>query len=167
MSMSRVVHRYQPGAAQLSARPALQTKRPDSPGKKDESRLGEREREVLAVLWQYGSATVQQVAAHLSVALAYTTVMTTLDRLFKKGFAQREKQERAFLYSAAITKEDMERRRASVLVHHFFERSSSQQKLLVSHLVDAVDHYDTQLLDQLEDEIRSTRSRRLLSKEKA
>jgi predicted transcriptional regulator len=53
------------------------------------TRLGEREREVLEVLWSEGSATVQQVADGLKTALAYTTVMTTLDRLYKKGLLQR------------------------------------------------------------------------------
>jgi predicted transcriptional regulator len=126
-----------------------------------ERNLGAREREVLSVLWKNGSSTVQQVGSHLSVSLAYTTVMTTLDRLFKKGFALREKHDRAFLYSAAITEEDMERQRASDLVHHFFEKSPTRQNLLLSHLVDAVHSYDTELLGQLEDEIRSARSRRL------
>ena len=61
--------------------------------------LGQREREVLSVLWSQGSANVQQVAERLSTVLAYTTVMTTLDRLFKKGLLQREKKDRAFIYS--------------------------------------------------------------------
>src|ERR1700709_1551446 len=81
------------------------------------TRLGQREREVLEVLWSEGSATVHQVADGLKTALAYTTVMTTLDRLYKKGLLQRSKQDRAFVYKPAFSKNDMERRRASEMVH--------------------------------------------------
>ena len=48
--------------------------------------------------------------------LAYTTVMTTLDRLFKKGLLDRIKSDRAFLYSPALSRADWERKRAGSLV---------------------------------------------------
>lgn len=117
--------------------------------------LGWREREVLAVLRDLGSATVQQVSERLSAGLAYTTVMTTLDRLFRKGLLRREKQSRAFLYSAALTPEALENLRAADLVQRFFSQSSAQPDLLVSCLLDAVHHYDTGLLDQLEDQLET------------
>jgi predicted transcriptional regulator len=118
------------------------------------TRLGEREREVLEVLWSEGSATVQQVADGLKTALAYTTVMTTLDRLYKKGLLQRSKQDRAFVYKPAFSKNDMERGRASELVHRLFSDSSMNQDALLSCLVDAVQSYDTDLLHRLEEKVR-------------
>jgi predicted transcriptional regulator len=158
--MSRITQRHQderPRPAQQPApTPARGLPHPDA----SDRTLGEREREVLGILWKYGSSTVQQVASRLSVSLAYTTVMTTLDRLFKKGVARREKHDRAFLYSAALTEEEMESKRASDLVQHFLENSSNRHNLLLSHFVDAVHRYDTRLLTQLEEEIRSARSRR-------
>lgn len=119
--------------------------------------LGRREREVLAVLHELGNATVQQVAEHLDASLAYTTVMTTLDRLFRKGLLQREKVNRAYLYSPTLSARDLEEQRAAQLIRRFFSESDSQPDILVSCLVDAVHDYDTDLLDQLESSIRSAR----------
>lgn len=120
--------------------------------------LGWREREVLSVLRELGSATVQQVAERLSASLAYTTVMTTLDRLFRKGLLHREKQNRAFLYSATLSARDLEGQRAAHLVRRFFSESDAQPDVLVSCLVDAVHHYDTELLDRLESSIQEARA---------
>jgi predicted transcriptional regulator len=120
--------------------------------------LGHREREVLGVVRELGSATVQQVAARLEAGLAYTTVMTTLDRLFRKGLVARHKQNRAFLYSVALSARELEGQRAAHLVRRFFSESDMGPELLVSCLVDAVHHYDTDLLDQLESSIRNARA---------
>ena len=117
-------------------------------------RLGEREREVLDVLWDHGSATVQQVTLLLGRSPAYTTVMTTLDRLYKKQLLRRERRERAFVYTAAVTRNDLERGRAKTIVEGFFSRSCVNHDTLVSCLVEAVRSYDSSLILQLEDKIR-------------
>jgi predicted transcriptional regulator len=119
--------------------------------------LGEREREVMAVLWVAGSANVQQVADKLSTTLAYTTVMTTLDRLFKKGLLRREKRDRAFIYSTALTPREIESKRAIDLIRRFFTDSGERPEILLSCLVDAVEKYDTAMLDQLESRIKEAR----------
>jgi predicted transcriptional regulator len=124
--------------------------------------LGSREREVLSVLRKLGSASVQQVAERLSTSLAYTTVMTTLDRLFRKGLLQRERRKRAFIYSAVLSAKDVEEQRASNLIRRFFSESGEQAEVLVSCLVDAVHSYDTDLLAQIESAIRAARARREL-----
>ncbi len=118
------------------------------------ARLGKREREVLEVLWEEGSATVQQVVKGLKTALAYTTVMTTLDRLYKKGLLQRRKQDRAFVYHPAFSKDDLERGRANEMVNRLFSDSVMNKDALLSCLVDAVQSYDTDLLHQLEEKVR-------------
>jgi hypothetical protein len=61
--------------------------------------LGPLEMQVMNVAWSVGRCSVRDVVERLNSKLAYTTVMTTLDRLFKKGLLEREKSERAFLYS--------------------------------------------------------------------
>lgn len=120
--------------------------------------LGRREREVLSVLRRLGSATVQQVAERLDTGLAYTTVMTTLDRLYRKRLLERRKQNRAFLYSLALSARDLEGRRAAQLIRRFFSESDARPEILVSCLVDAVHGYDIDLLDQLEASIRDARA---------
>jgi predicted transcriptional regulator len=118
------------------------------------TRLGGREREVLEILWIEGSATVQQVANLLKTPLAYTTVMTTLDRLYKKGLLRRSKHDRAFVYKPALSKSDMERGRASEMIRRLFSDSSMNEDALLSCLVDAVQSYDTDLLSRLEKKVR-------------
>jgi predicted transcriptional regulator len=127
------------------------------------TRLGEREREVLEVLWSEGSATVQQVADGLKTTLAYTTVMTTLDRLYKKGLLQRSKRDRAFVYKPTFSENDMERGRASEMVHRLFSGSSLNQDTLLSCLVEAVQSYDTDLLHRLEEKVRVAKEQHVAS----
>jgi len=47
--------------------------------------LGHLETTVMDLLWERGESNVHDVVQHVGRPLAYTTVMTTLDRLFKKG----------------------------------------------------------------------------------
>jgi len=74
------------------------------------SGLGDLEQAVMSVLWDHGpDQSVRQVLTHLrdSRDLAYTTVMTVLDRLAKKDLALRSRDGRAWLYSAASTREEL------------------------------------------------------------
>jgi len=123
--------------------------------------LGPLEMEVMEVIWEAGRCSVRDVVERLNSRLAYTTVMTTLDRLFKKGLLNREKSERAFLYSALFTSQEWERRRAGDLVAGFLAGPEPSRDLLLSSLVDAVGQHDAVLLDELEEKIR--RKRRELS----
>jgi predicted transcriptional regulator len=128
------------------------------------STLGQREREIMSILCTQESASVQQVSERLSATLAYTTVMTTLDRLFKKGFLQRKKQDRAYIYSATLTSHQIEGHRAAGLIRRFFSDSGETPDILLSCLVDAVHQYDDQLLNQLESKIRVARAQQAASK---
>ncbi|MBQ1049768.1 BlaI/MecI/CopY family transcriptional regulator [Micromonospora sp. C51] len=75
------------------------------------TRLGDLERAVMDVLWDTVPATsdgvtVREVAEALDGReLAYTTVMTVLDRLAGKGMVQREREGRAWRYRAAASRE--------------------------------------------------------------
>ncbi|MFC7548298.1 BlaI/MecI/CopY family transcriptional regulator [Plantactinospora sp. GCM10030261] len=75
------------------------------------TRLGDLERAVMDVLWDRspGTAdgvTVREVADALTDRdLAYTTVMTVLDRLAGKGMVQRERQGRAWSYRPAASRD--------------------------------------------------------------
>ena len=72
--------------------------------------LGDLERDVMAQLWAAtGPLTVRQVHERLNQDrdLAYTTVMTVLDRLAKKDVVTRQKADRAYLYAPAQSREEM------------------------------------------------------------
>jgi predicted transcriptional regulator len=65
-------------------------------------RLSQLETECIRVLWQKENASVAEVKSAMERPLAYTTVMTVLDRLIDKGAVVRRKHGRAYLYSPAL-----------------------------------------------------------------
>ena len=83
--------------------------------------------------------------------------MTTLDRLFKKGLLDREMTDRAFVYTAKVTKEEFDRRRAGDIMAGFLAGPEESRQLLLSCLVDAVGTHDAMLLDELEKKIQRKR----------
>jgi predicted transcriptional regulator len=119
--------------------------------------LGSLEFELMEILWSNGESSVRDLVPKLNRPLAYTTVMTTLDRLFKKGLLDRHKSDRAFVYSPNLTHQEWERRRAGNLVAGFLSGPNPSRELLLSCLLDAVGEHDAKLLDELEKKIRSRR----------
>jgi predicted transcriptional regulator len=64
---------------------------------------GALEAEIVAALWAAGEPlTPKAVQAELGGKLAYTTVMTSLTRLYEKGVVSREKHGRAYAYTAVL-----------------------------------------------------------------
>jgi predicted transcriptional regulator len=119
--------------------------------------LGSLEREVLSVVWSRGDTTVREACDRLDSSVAYTTVMTTMDRLFKKGLLGRRKAGRAFVYFATATREELEGALAADVVQSLLERNEREPLPILSSLVDAVSDRDRALLDQLERLIREKR----------
>jgi predicted transcriptional regulator len=111
----------------------------------------------MEIVWALGESSVHGVIERLARPLAYTTVMTTLDRLFKKGFLNRRKLERAFLYAPRLSRPEWERKRADEFVADFLAGSRPSGELLISSLVEAVGRHDEALLDELEEKIRIKR----------
>jgi predicted transcriptional regulator len=122
-------------------------------------RLGSLERHVMEIVWQADEVTVRDVRAKLEREVAYTTVMTTLDRLFKKGFVVRTRAGRAFVYRASRSREQMEADVASGVLSGLL--SSGAAMPILSNLVDAVGSHDDglDLLNALEDMVRDKRRR--------
>lgn len=114
--------------------------------------LGPLEIAIMETVWTRGAGNVRDVIDRLGRPLAYTTVMTTLDRLYKKGLLARRKSDRAFIYSAAFNREEWERKRAGDFVAGFLS-----PELLISCLVEAVGQHDKALLDDLEKKIKLKR----------
>jgi predicted transcriptional regulator len=119
--------------------------------------LGRLEFQLMEILWVHGECNVRDAAQHLNRRLAYTTVMTTLDRLYKKGLLERQMPERAYLYSPRYSKKVWEQRTASSLIAGFLGRTDSSRELLVSSFLEAVGGHDETLLDELEKRIRMKR----------
>ena len=122
-----------------------------------EKSLGDLERDVMAIVWAEGDVSVRDACERLGSAVAYTTVMTTMDRLFKKRLLDRRKVGRAFVYRAAATREQLEGAVATELVQSLLQGHDREPLPVLSSLVDAVSEKDRALLDDLERLIRAKR----------
>jgi predicted transcriptional regulator len=116
--------------------------------------LGELEREVMRLAWRDGEVSVHEVQRSLGEDKAYTTIMTTLDRLFRKGLVTRRKSGRAYLYSPRITREEFEHGFAVDILNGLFSRAGGSAEPLLSCIVDAVSERDRELLDELDRLVR-------------
>jgi predicted transcriptional regulator len=120
--------------------------------------LGELESAVMETLWVQSHQTVNEVEERLrnKREIAHTTVLTTLDRMHRKGYLTREKQAKAFVYAPRYTRDEFERMLAQevlgALIGHFTEPALSTFVDLVSDEPGA--------LDQLEEKIRAKRRER-------
>jgi predicted transcriptional regulator len=119
--------------------------------------LGPLERRAMECVWKAPESSVRDVCDRLGGAVAYTTVMTTLDRLFKKRLLTRRKHGRAFVYAPAASRAEFDRVISAELVENLLERHREAPLPLLSHLVDAVSNRDRQLLDELERLVREKR----------
>ncbi len=92
------------------------------------------ELDCLRALWSLNAGTVKQVRTALlpSRELAYTTVMTVLERLVRKGAASRKKMGRSFVYVPLLSREVLRRAAVKDLVDALFEGSEQE---LVSYLL--------------------------------
>jgi predicted transcriptional regulator len=97
------------------------------------------ELECLKTLWKIGEASVKDVREDLAASrgLAYTTVMTLLDRLARKGAAARRKVGRQFLYSAVLPREVVRRLAVKELVDGLFDGSEANLAAMLQGLVEA------------------------------
>jgi len=118
---------------------------------------------VLQELWSQGSATVRELLADGRIRQAYTTVMTTMDRLYKKGLLDRITEGRAFRYTPRYTSEELQRDTALESIRQLLA-SGDASSLPLSYLVEALSAQDAQLLDELQ--LLVERKRRELSREK-
>ena len=84
----------------------------------------------LKAMWSLGEGNVKDVKEVVgrSRPLAYTTIMTVLDRLVRKGKLARQKVGRAYVYSLKASRESMRRAAVRELVEGFFD--GSEQELL-------------------------------------
>jgi BlaI family penicillinase repressor len=112
------------------------------------SQLGPLEERVLEALWLRGTATVRELLQAGYDDLAYTTVMTTLDRLYKKGLLSREAEGRAFRYAPRFTRQELHREAAGQALRQMLDASPASS-LPLSYLVEILTERDVQLLDEL------------------
>ena len=126
-----------------------------------ESALGSLERELLERMWALGrEVTVRELQESLGGSLAYTTLMTTMDRLFKKRLLGRRRDGRAFVYAPRITPDQLRQDVAADLIGSLLGQGAAAARPVMSTFIDAVGERDARLLDELEVLIRQKRRER-------
>ena len=116
--------------------------------------LGSLESALMERIWARGEISVRDLHAELASRLAYTTIMTTLDRLFKKGLLVRRKVGKAFYYKARLSEKEYHER----LAQHLFGmvlHDGKNSNVVLSGFVDAVSGRDEQMLDQLDQLVKA------------
>src|ERR1700730_7500156 len=116
--------------------------------------LGKLEREVIDEVWRRDEVSVRQMHIAFDERMAYTTIMTTMDRLYKKGLLSRRKEGRAFIYSARLSREELERGVAEDIVDGLLGRGASGVEPVLACIVDTVSQGEREMLDALERLIR-------------
>jgi predicted transcriptional regulator len=112
--------------------------------------LGKLERQVLDETWRSGEVSVREVFVAFDERIAYTTLMTTLDRLYKKRLLERRKDGRAFLYAAAVSREEFEQGIREDVINGLLGHGAEGVAPVLACIVDTVSERDRELLDELD-----------------
>jgi len=122
--------------------------------------LGPLEWRVLDALWRHGApATVRDLQPEFS-GIAYTTLMTTLERLYRKQVLSRKKDGRAFLYAPVESRAAFDSGRATQALLAAVQRGGPSATPVLSCFVDALGKHDEALLTELEALVRARRADR-------
>lgn len=120
--------------------------------------LGDLEERLMEILWADAPLSVRDVKRRLGRSkLAYTTVMTTLDRLYKKGLLARTKNGLAFVYQPAIDRAEYQRRVVQAALTPLLEHGVGP---VLAAFVDVAAGSDVENLDHLERLIADRRRQR-------
>ena len=138
--------------------PELAVFRPDKEGL--EQALGTLEAQVMEAVWDAGKpVAVEDVRAMLEARgkeSAYTTIMTTMSRLYDKGLLERQLEGRAYHYTAALSRSELgsnlTRRVIDALLNSFAEPA-------MAYFVEALSDEDPDRLDTLAEMINQRRKR--------
>lgn len=107
-------------------------------------------------IWRRDETSVRDIYRAFEERIAYTTLMTTLDRLYKKGLLHRRKDGKAFLYKSQVTRNELERG-ITVDVLEELITNTMEVKPILSCIVDSVSERDHELLDELERLVKEKR----------
>ena len=112
--------------------------------------LGKLEKQVLNEAWRRGELSVRDVYVTFGEKIAYTTLMTTLDRLHKKRLLDRRKDGRAFLYVPAMSREEFEHGIREDVIDGLLGSGAEGVEPVLACIVDTVSERDRELLDELD-----------------
>ena len=115
-----------------------------------ESFFGALELRVLEALWSEAEPQSVRDLQPRFIGVAYTTLMTTLDRLHRKGVLERAKTGRAFVYRPRVSREVLRAELASEALHAVFGERATELQPILAFFVETVSREDRESLDALE-----------------
>ena len=118
--------------------------------------FGPLEARVMEVLWTCGECTVREVMKKLDGELAYTTIMSTLNRLSRKNLVSRRMRNRAYIYSPRITCQEWKDKVARDVVARLLAGPQTSHEALIACLLEAASGQEGLLLQELQKRIRQT-----------
>ena len=124
--------------------------------------LGPLEQQIHRAVWMRGSATVREILQDASIWQTYSTVLTTMDRLFRKGLLGRIAEGKAFRYWVRCNPEELQRRTAVSGLRELLRTHDAT--LHLSYFVEAVGAEDEKLLDELQALVERQRAELQLKK---
>lgn len=124
--------------------------------------LGPLEQQIHRAVWMRGSATVREVLQDGSIWQTYSTVLTTVDRLFRKGLMGRVSEGKAFRYWVRCSPEELQRRATVSGLRKLLRTQDAA--LHLSYFVEAVGEQDEKLLDELQALVERRRAEMLNKK---
>jgi predicted transcriptional regulator len=120
--------------------------------------LGTLETKVLELLWDQNSSVTVRRVHQAFPELAYTTLMTTLDRLYRKRLLVRRRCGRAFAYEPRCSRDELLGELVSGHVTDLLAAAGARTAIL-STLIQAVSRRDAALLDELDALVQAERAR--------
>lgn len=120
---------------------------------------GELEYAVLSAVWDRGTASAPEIHARVGEPrdLAYTTIAKVLDRLYAKGLLSRRRGGKAFVYTAKVPRERIDRARAGDTLRRLL---GPTPRPAIATLVDAIEAIDPELIDELSRQVSARRRSR-------
>lgn len=120
---------------------------------------GDLEYAILAAVWESRTISGREIHTRIGAprGLVYTTVAKVLDRLHAKGLVARRRAGKAFVYTARVPRELIERARASESLRRLL---GSEPEPAIATLVDAIESIDPDLIDELSRQVAARRRSR-------
>ena len=111
--------------------------------------LGDLERDVLNCLWELGPSSPNAVheAVGTERGIAVNTVCSALKRLYEKGLLEREKVSHSYVYSASVTRAELQRQLIGAITEQFGERGGTA---FLAAFVDLAEQHGKPMLERLQ-----------------
>lgn len=115
--------------------------------------FGSLEAQIMDILWENQSMTIKDTQQKLEQVkpVNFNTVMTVMNRLVEKGFLEKQQTDRSYRYRPILTREAFMETQSKELTHEMFEEFG---QLAVSHMLDALEEADPELLYKLEQKVK-------------